>query len=324
MLWFGTDGVAGIIHMVSSLLILGLPSNQSTKDTYVLSSGHRTNPLYFAAASAMWSSFCHFYVFMREGKERGELLFAQWRWIDYTISASLMVVPAAAFANQTDAYVVSTAVLTMAGTMLTAYMCETDIFRFVQERHPDLQAKGLAVFIGFLIIVAQAVLLGGHAGNSGSRFDVIVILSTIIIFAAISIALFGTWDVVEGRVLTVSASVVYAAVWAMVLATTEGPFAYNGNATTVVVVLVATHACFAPLFYIACMNVGLVRQHAHLYDATNSALSVMSKVVMHWLVFFVDWDTPTTIADPEVYGVVLAAMAAGCVVFLAHFYDPNS
>lgn len=319
MLWLGTDGVAGTLHLLSSLLILGLPSNQGTNDSYVLSSGHSANPLNFAAASAMWSSFCHFYVFMRDGKGRKELLFARWRWIDYAISASLMVVPVAAFANQTDAYVVSTAVLTMNGAMITAYMCETEIFHFSQERRPNLQAKGLAVFVSVLIIINQAVLLGAHSEKSGSKADITVILSTVIVLAAICIALFGTWDVIEARVLTLSASVIYAAVWATVLASTTGPFAHNGNATTVVVVLVATHACFAPLFYLACLNVDLVRQNAHLYDTTNSALSVMSKVVMHWLVFFGDWNTHTTIADPEVYGVVLSAICAGAVVFLTHF-----
>ena len=168
------DFAAALIHSLSALLISAL-SDFSNSRKIRLSNGYHVSPLPFAAAAAFWSAVAHSVT-----RDNGTISrFQITRWIDYTVSAALMVFPAAVFCGQVNEHIIGCSVVTMSWLMVLAAVCEHQLLFSGATKEPlEIRAatftasSGIYVLVWILVAISAteksepaiaALLIGSHA-----------------------------------------------------------------------------------------------------------------------------------------------------------------
>lgn len=306
------DLIAAAAHGVSALALLAVPRPAHVHDV-VLTSGARVDPMQFAAAAALWSSACHL-VAARLIRSSGDGDFdhtAVWRWIDFTVSASIMVVPAAVYVGARSAARIGGAAAAMAGVMLAA--CVVENVAVGRDVRPLSSARTR----GLLLLAALPLASGGLATALASAAthastDAIVAQQAwaalgclVVLVTGIDLAVGRATCCSHGAFAAAGAVSLYASVWAAVC------FAPDVAANGVVGgLLVGTHALFGPLLFAAVAWEAAARR----YDVINSAISVFCKVTMHWLTFATSAGDATAADDAGVLLAVAGGLVAGCCV----------
>jgi len=310
-----SDVLAVTVHGFSSLgIILVWSLGGHHGDSVRLSHGHSIEPIHFAAAAALWSAVVHFCTWLADPLQEATL-FSTSRWIDYFVSAGLMVVPAAVFLGQRDVYMLGAAAFSVSGTMLVASTCEALVFDFNNEAGAEASdvPRRSSTWIGAAMVqVAGLVMLFSQSGGTESSrvWTAVVALAMFAGVAVLSNSVMKRhkWQAVA---VTGAATVAYAATWvALALTATR-----SANAA-VAGVLIATHALFGAAFLVLgwCFN-ATVRANPVQYDRANAALSVFAKGTMHWLLVFNDREAHPHIWDSSV-SLVLAVGVAVSAAFL--------
>ena len=293
---FNADLVASVIHSVSAIFLLNLSHARTTKSVK-LDNAYRVDPLPFAANAALWSAFMHqacMYIFMKNGAFVRINGFNYTRWLDYFVSASLMVVPIGIFAGNLSLAVLCVSAAAMSMLMALAGVSEFFLLRVDTSEKSYRIRKAVQIVqpaagIGIIACSAfQLVFTNDHAekefllrtGVMGMLFGVPHI---VVSFYAMS-------DQIRGWATAVSAAASYIMLWATVFG--SATFASNPWPLGI---MVLSHSNFGPLFFaaVALKNSSVFDyNNPNFYDGVNTCFSVFSKVVLHWLVFFNSPNSP--------------------------------
>jgi len=311
------DFVAGAIHATSAFA-LGLAQESARDSSVVLSTGETIRPIVFAALAAFWSSLVHnaTATMFSRNHERAKpqptaLLmgtepdpeqevpgtaheFAMTRYVDYVVSASLMVVPAGVYMGVRSLGALLVAVGSMACTMVMAHFCEKLAARGKENRW--MYRVAVLGYCAAQAIDMQWVQEGFTLAIGAIGFFLPIAL----------IVSFDCGGEKMLRIVVVGASfVAYGCVWTSLWAARESGGPNNG---LMVFLLVASHAVFGPLFAYDWQT----RASPKAHDIRSTACSVFAKTLMHWLVYA---NSPTN-DPPTDISTIAPQVAMSCALAL--------
>lgn len=303
-----SDVVAGTLHAVSAFA-LALAKDDAVDSTVQVGSSS-VSPLAFAASAAFWSSLVHNATAVLDPSKQHN--HAYMRYVDYTISASLMGVPAAVYSGQRDMFAIVCGVVTMACAMVVAGVCEA-LLVATQASKNDRAAR---LTIGACSAACIATGVAAIGTDSEVAFKVSAVTCVVVSAAAASVAAQSTR---HAEVMTfVAGALLYVAAWTTLLADGDASEQGNGLVTRI---LVVTHALFVVLFLARTCGrfVGVnVLQNDASYDVASTTLSVFCKIVLHWLVFSTSPFDSANDSVTNVVAVVCMSLLVASLVLVAH------
>ena len=105
---------AAFVHVASSIVLV-VASELRPRASLELDVGPPLDVRLFAALAGFWSGALH--VAQALGRGEPPAYFSAYRWVDYAVSASLMVPPVAAYAGQSDGSMMAAASVIMASVL---------------------------------------------------------------------------------------------------------------------------------------------------------------------------------------------------------------
>lgn len=140
------------IHIVSSISLI-VASELSKRPPLQLDGGNTIDLRLFAALAGIWSGLAHVaqYVFRQDDTTQ---LYSPYRWLDYSVSASLMVAPICCYAGQRDGDLIAAASLLMA-IILASGALATELSASANSRSP-------LVFVASFFIYTTSWGVGFH------------------------------------------------------------------------------------------------------------------------------------------------------------------
>ena len=330
---YNSDAVAAVLHAVSAFA-LALAKDEAV-DSSAIVGGYTINPLAFAASAAFWSSLVHNATAILDPTKNHE--YAYLRYVDYTVSASLMGVPAAIYSGQRDPIAVGVGTGFMVLAMVVAGVCES-LQRKIADKDdkPNLDVE----YMTTLFCAAIALVLGLTLEFADSQVDstyglVTITLSTasimVCVYQAASVrttylAMAREMDARNNPHPTVVwtafivGALLYVAAWVALLSKGEASVAANNFPVTSI--LVSTHALFIVIFVgralgetAPCANNPLKDETN--YDLASTSLSVFCKILLHWLVFATS--AVSTESNNKIFIVFPVACVVSAVVGIAHY-----
>jgi hypothetical protein len=222
--------VAGIIHIGSSAFLLGYTADGNTwtpalelpRDVWTEITTGECNDTFtgrcfrqersyetygidlaaLCAVFAFWSGFLHLLVFSpfyQKYKETILQKFGFWRWLDYTISASIMIVVIAIYCGITDTFLLASLGLLEATVILLGAGSEWALSKWVSnteadgKKNPDLQklSKYLLVLAFLLFALMWVPILSTFFLSISSAENVPSVVYIVVFTYPLSFLFFG-------------------------------------------------------------------------------------------------------------------------------------
>jgi hypothetical protein len=343
-----THLVAGIIHVGSSAFLLAYTADGNTwtpplelpRDSWVeITAGcnetltgrcfrqDRVVETYgielavLCAVFAFWSGFLHLLIttpwFYGSYRKSIQQRFGWWRWLDYTVSASIMIVVIAIYCAVLDTFLLSMLGLTEATVILLGAASEWALAKSLdaEKRKRDEQQK-------LFEIVKLFSLKFGPTKAYDTLFSVA-----------------NEWTSAKSgekqffklaRFLLVFAFLLFTLMWIPILTTFFLSIGSAENVPNIVYIIVFTYPLSFLFFGLVSLQIYRKRMRDYMwYEFNFILLSLVTKVLLHWSIFFAllvrgeqlensefERNDPGSVDEDSLYGVIGGVLSTGILAAL--------